>query len=249
MSPEIITLDRVESTNNYLREHGAPMKSGTVVCAVSQTAGRGQRGNSWESAPGCNVTMSMLYRPLNILPAQQFGISTAVALAVADTVIALAPEVADRVCVKWPNDIYVGDSKVAGILIEHVISSSMNISRTIIGLGLNVNQTRFVSDAPNPVSLSMLTGRHYDVTGIVETLAENILARLDDEERCPGTLLEQFNHRLWRREGVYRWVDADGSEFCASIDRVDSDGRLWLRDTTETVRPYLFKQVHPVIFY
>ena len=112
------------STNSELARlaaEGAP--HGTVVSCTAQTSGRGQRGNTWESAPGENVTMSVLIRPDGVAPREQFAISEAVALAVAETLDAYLPS-GMRAEVKWPNDIYVGDRKICGILIENRISST-----------------------------------------------------------------------------------------------------------------------------
>ena len=150
------------STNTELArlaDEGAP--HGTVAIAECQTAGRGQRGNTWESAPGENVTMSVLLHPDGIEPRRQFAISEAVALGVAETLDIYLPA-GMRAEVKWPNDIYVGNRKICGILIENRITST-TIERAIAGIGLNVNQELFVSDAPNPVSLRQLTGARHCV--------------------------------------------------------------------------------------
>ncbi|MDE6431375.1 MAG: biotin--[acetyl-CoA-carboxylase] ligase, partial [Duncaniella sp.] len=121
------------------------------VSARRQTAGRGQRGNSWESAPGKNITMSILLRPEGLHPSRQFVISRAVSLAITGVLRRYMP--ASAVRVKWPNDIYVDDRKICGILIENVISSA-SIRQSVVGIGINVNQRRFLSDAPNPVSMA-----------------------------------------------------------------------------------------------
>ncbi len=137
--------DQLESTNCYLRQYHQGMPQYAVVTAAYQTAGRGQRGNGWESEPGRNLLFSMLYYPpAGLPPSRQFQISKAVAVAVAETVDRLLdgydhPEV----CIKWPNDIYVGDRKIAGILIENALQSSTRIAHSIIGVGLNVNQREF----------------------------------------------------------------------------------------------------------
>ncbi|MDE5927427.1 MAG: biotin--[acetyl-CoA-carboxylase] ligase, partial [Duncaniella sp.] len=147
-----IIKDTLPSTSSYLAGIAADAPHGTVVMAREQTAGRGQRGNSWEAEPGCNITLSLLLRPEGLHPARQFVISQAVSLAIADLV---SHFVAAPVSIKWPNDIYVDDRKICGILIENTITGT-SIDRTIVGIGLNVNQTEFRSDAPNPVSMRQL---------------------------------------------------------------------------------------------
>ncbi len=132
---------------------------GYVLMAREQTAGRGQRGNSWEAAPGMNVTMSVMLRPQGLPAAAQFAISEAVAMGVVDLLDSLG---VDGARVKWPNDIYVGDRKVCGILIENSLCGTI-VGRSVAGVGLNVNQREFVGGAPNPVSLRQLLGRDLDV--------------------------------------------------------------------------------------
>lgn len=241
----IVELDTVDSTSNYLARlaaEGAP--HATVVTARNQTAGRGQRGNSWEAEPGKNITMSMLlrapYLPA-VAPARQFALSEHVALATASVIAPLLP-CPEELAVKWPNDIYVGDRKIAGILLECAISTA-GITRMTVGLGLNVNQTRFVSDAPNPVSLAMITGRTYELRPLLNDLAQAILkfpAVTGEEYPFPDTHT-RYMAALWRREGMHRYRDKEtGEEFEAAIDNVMPDGHLRLRhvDGTLTLHPF-----------
>lgn len=249
MKPNIINIASVDSTNTYLRAMPTETPDMTVVATTDQTAGRGQRGNRWESARGENVTLSMLFRPGGIRPAAQFGISRATALAVADTVVWLLGGSDDgRVMVKWSNDIYVDDKKIAGILIEHSISGD-SISRTIIGIGLNVNQTEFVSDAPNPVSARMLTGREYDLPTVTQRLVTALAERLEAERESCGTASgEEYRRRLWRGKGYHPYrVTASGERFMAEIAGVDPTGMLSLRREDGGVERYSFKEVSSII--
>ena len=171
-----IIKDTLPSTNSYLAGIAADAPHGTVVMAREQTAGRGQRGNSWEAEPGCNITLSLLLRPEGLHPARQFVISQAVSLAIADMV---SHFVAAPVCIKWPNEIYAGDRKICGILIENTITGT-SIDRTIVGIGLNVNQTEFRSDAPNPVSMRQLMPKiEFDVESLARAMVSDILGRVD----------------------------------------------------------------------
>ena len=160
MEWQIIKLEETTSTNTYLDNLDVEREQpeGCVVTTYSQIAGRGQRGNSWEAEPGKNLTFSYLLRPDQIAPQEQFVISQAVSMAVVDVL----SRYADGFSVKWPNDIYYRNSKIAGILIEHNLSG-MSIARTIVGIGLNINQMQFLSDAPNPISLCQITGVEYDL--------------------------------------------------------------------------------------
>ena len=122
----------------------------TVVSTYNQTAGRGQRGNSWESEPHKNLTFSVLLKPQHIIAREQFYISEIVSVAIVNT---LRKYIIDQpIAIKWPNDIYVNDDKICGILIENTLSG-YSISQSIAGIGININQQTFLSNAPNPISL------------------------------------------------------------------------------------------------
>lgn len=222
-------IDRCASTSSEL-DRSAP--HGFALMAREQTAGRGQRGNSWEAEPGMNITMSVMLRPEQVPAIRQFEISEAVALAVADTVEALG---VGNVAVKWPNDIYVGDRKIAGILIENTLSGNM-ISRSVAGIGVNVNQKEFHSDAPNPVSAAQLTGQRYDLQPIAAEMVDRILARLGRDNHA------EYRRRLWRGSGLWTWKTPDGREFQAEIIDVAPDGMLTLSGQP---RPFAFKEVAP----
>ena len=240
----IITLEETASTNTALRAMpDAP--HATVVAARRQTAGRGQRGNTWESEPEKNLTFSILVRPLGIPPVRQMAISRAVSLAIVRWLDSYLPE-GEEASIKWPNDIYVGDRKICGILIEHVLSSG-RIDRTVIGAGINVNQALFRSDAPNPVSLTQLTGRTYPLDAMLEEVTRDIVDLVEAEDCAAGTLTERdYMERLWRREGFHPYRDAAGC-FDAAIDSVAPDGTLTLRRLDGTVSAYAFKEVAAII--
>jgi BirA family biotin operon repressor/biotin-[acetyl-CoA-carboxylase] ligase len=242
---KLISLESVDSTNTYLRSL-PEADNYTIVTAHTQTAGRGQRGNSWEAEPGANITLSMLMRPENISADRQFAISRAVALAVADTVAQFLP-IESNISVKWPNDIYVDDRKIAGILIENSIAGN-DIVRSIIGVGLNDNQTVFVSDAPNPVSLAQLCEAPLNLGQVETALANNLCHRLEaeDAEHGEATAQEYMAH-LWRRIGFHPYVDAEGQQFEASIVDVDPMGFITLQHTDGTSTRHAFKEVAAIL--
>ncbi len=243
MEWNIVKLEAIGSTNTYIDQIDVAdsLSEGYVIVAHSQTAGRGQRGNSWEAAPGKNLTFSYLLRPHDVVAHEQFILSQAVALAVVDVL----SRYADGFSVKWPNDIYYCDKKIAGILIEHNLTGS-HISRTIVGIGLNINQASFVSDAPNPVSLLQIMGREYDLDEVLSAILQATAMRYamcnDDREG----LRQAYANVLYRREGYYRYRDADG-EFEAAIRDVRPDGYLLLVDRAGREREYAFKEVAFVI--
>ena len=198
-------LDACASTSSELAARpDAP--AGLVVAARTQTAGRGQRGNSWEAEPGANLTFSQLLRPAAIGAVRQFELSMIVSLAIADTLDALLAE--------------------AGVA-----------QRTAI----NINQTRFVSDAPNPCSLRQFTGLSYNLEPLLQRFAEAIADALSAYETAPdpAALNVRYMSRLWRRSGIWTFATPDGTRFEAEIIAVDPDGIL----TLSPDRRFAFKEV------
>ena len=234
---EIINIEETASTNSYLSRIAAESAHGTVVSAYRQTAGRGQRGNSWESEPGKNLTFSILLKGTGVAPSGQFSLSEACALGVASTL----RRYIGQASVKWSNDIYYGDSKICGMLIEHSLSGG-KIDHTIAGIGINVNQTVFRSDAPNPISMAMVAGHEFDTGEVLESVCKEFLGS------------------LYRRDGIYPYrsaidsVSVDGketipagAEFEAAILDVASDGILSLQTTSGSIHRFAFKEVSFII--
>lgn len=239
---KIIHLEEVDSTNSYLEREANKLESPVLVMAHNQTNGRGQRGNCWESAPGQNLTFSVLFRPKEFRAAGQFAISEATALAV----VGFLAKHGIKSTVKWPNDIYVGDKKICGILIKHSLMGD-DISYSILGAGINVNQTLFVSDAPNPISMRQITNKEYDLEKLLQEMTECLEHRFQQiyglHHRM--NLHNEFMSNLWRGDGEYHpFIDtASGEKFEAAIDGIALDGVLTLRLKDDTTRSYLFKEV------
>lgn len=247
----LIELDESPSTNTYLASIAADAPHGTVVSARRQTAGRGQRGNSWESAPGENITMSVLLRPGGLHPSRQFVISQAVSLAITGVLRGYMP--GSDVRVKWPNDIYVDDRKICGILIENVITSAA-INHSVVGIGINVNQRRFFSDAPNPVSMAQLTDRSFDLGQLTREFCRAILEEVDTalaaELSGEGTdaLAGRYFASLWRSDGFYPYRDNMRGEMIeARIAAVAPDGLLTLELRGGERRTFAFKEVSAAV--
>jgi len=243
----IIELQSATSTNSYLSGIADNVSHGTVVVTHEQTAGRGQRGNSWEAAPGKNITMSVLLRPKHITPARQFEISQAVSVAIVSFLRRYIP--GETVAVKWPNDIYVGDKKICGILIENSLAGSQ-LEYSIVGIGLNVNQERFLSDAPNPCSITNFTGRRYDLPSMARNLTEEILARVADvDTKNPATAIpSEYRAMLWRGEGFHPYRDNIlGEDIEASIQAIAPTGHITLATRSGDLRTYAFKEITAII--
>jgi BirA family biotin operon repressor/biotin-[acetyl-CoA-carboxylase] ligase len=242
----IISTEELSSTNDYMQKllsEEKELAEGTVVWAKHQTAGRGQGQNKWESEKNKNLTFSVLLYPDFLPVTEQFLLSQLTALGIIDF---LANSCAlEDVTVKWPNDIYWKDKKICGMLIENRLSGH-TISHTILGIGININQEQFMSDAPNPVSVKQITGKEYDLEKILLLLRESILNRylqlLRDEKEQIRT--DYFN-KLYRREGYHLYKDASG-EFSARIKSIKNNGILVLETDTEE-RLYAFKEVSIVL--
>lgn len=235
--------ESLTSTNSEAARIADELSHGETIVALEQTAGRGQRGNTWEAEPYKNLTFTMLLRPDSLRAADSFSLSMAVALGVAD---AVAGRLFDPdISVKWPNDIYWRDKKIAGILIENALTGGM-VKHSIVGIGLNVNQSNFMSDAPNPVSMSQINGCEFDIFSVLEDVEKSILYYVDTMLHAPN-LIDIYMSRLWRRHGLYAWREPSGEQFVASIEKVEQTGHLTLRLEDNTSRRYIFKEIHAVI--
>ena len=236
-----IHLSEVDSTNVEVRrrlEAGEPLPELTLVDADSQTQGRGQRGNSWESEAGQNLSFSLVCHPQWVKASEQFVLSQAIALAVAENV--------DGSTVKWPNDIYIGDRKVSGTLIECDLRGSQ-IETCIIGTGVNVNQTEFRSDAPNPVSMAQVAGHTFDRETLLQAIVQRFVQYYEKIRNGQADEVRQvYRQRLYRRTGFHRYADAQG-EFLAEIADVERTGHLILRKEDGTLHRYEFKEVRFLI--
>lgn len=243
---EIIHLEQTHSTNRYMRQYAEVThhsKEGTVIWADFQTAGRGQKGNSWESTAGKNLLFSLLLCPTGIAAHEQFIISQVISLALLDVLNAIQPGFS----VKWPNDIYYGEKKVAGILIENDLSGHTLYS-SIIGVGLNVNQEVFESDAPNPISMKQITGitwdRHELLNELLERIFDHYTAALDHRSEL---IHDSYMKGLFRNEGYHPFLDEQKRPFEARIKRIDLTGEITLEDKQGTDRTFAFKEVEFVI--
>ena len=210
-----------------------------LLTADYQHEGRGQRGTHWEAEPGKNLLFGLRFKPENWTAANQFLLSQIVALAVADS---LKPHVAEGVTIKWPNDIYVGNKKICGMLLEHDLQGDC-IMATRIGVGLNVNQRAFAGDAPNPISLYQLLSKEVDRAALLRRFIKHFVKHYNAALAGKAEQLRlSYCRQLYRLEGLHPYKDKDGN-FMAEIESLDNDGRLGLRDEAGKVRHYYFKEV------
>jgi BirA family biotin operon repressor/biotin-[acetyl-CoA-carboxylase] ligase len=243
-------LQTVHSTNSFLRELNGGDASFDMELATTefQTAGRGQKGNSWESEKSKNLLFSILLHPVYVQPSKQFCISEAIALAVVKSLKEIVADelVAKDFSVKWPNDIYWKNKKIAGILIENELFGS-TIRDCIVGVGININQQNFISDAPNPVSLYNILGVSTNVEEVLDAIIKQFVANVSMIENGQTALLhKEYMDSLFRRKGIYPYRDCS-SEFMATINDVREDGRLILTDSDDKERIYEFKEVAIVL--
>lgn len=241
----IIKLDSVGSTNTYMAEiadHGN-LPEGSVVIARAQTEGRGLDQNTWESEAGKNLTLSMILYPRFLPAVRQFILSKVVALGVMETVVQLLPDNPDNiVSIKWPNDIYIDDRKVAGILIQHSIMGS-GIDHTIIGIGLNVNQIKFIGNAPNPVSLRMISGNDLDLNEVLGLLTGNIKKYYELlRSRYFGKLDKAYLSHFYRINTYCKFRMGE-TVFEAQITGVNTYGQLMLETREGDLFKFAMKEV------
>jgi BirA family biotin operon repressor/biotin-[acetyl-CoA-carboxylase] ligase len=227
-----------QSTNNLLKER---VKSETLpeffaVRTAFQMAGKGQMGNSWESERGKNLLFSFVLYPHHIPLSEQFYISQIVSLALVQVLIKRGIDAR----IKWPNDIYVNDKKIAGILIENSLRGN-RMEYSIVGVGLNVNQQIFKSDAPNPVSMLNILAYKTSITALFSDIRNQLIKIYTKED----TLSIAFNYQdhLIRTSGFHRYKNAENIEFEASFERIDTDGQLWLKLTNGELQGFYFKEV------
>jgi len=237
---KIERIDELGSSNNYAATQllTKRLPEGIVFVANSQVDGRGQVSNRWESEPNKNLTFSILLYPEFLEIMMQFEISKAISLGVVD----FLKELTDHISIKWPNDIYIGTKKAAGILIENSIRID-KISSCIVGIGLNINQQIFVSDAPNPISLTQETGLTYNLEESLSQLCQKIDARYHQLRNGDFRQIDNdYIGRLYQLGNWSHYSDENG-DFEGKIIGVDQIGRLMIETRDGNIKKYHFKEV------
>ena len=227
--------NQLDSTNAYLQRKQSECDiRNWVVSADEQTAGKGMGNNGWESEVGKNLTFSLAV-DMGFLPAErQFLLSKAVPLGIIEVLDTILP--AKKLSIKWPNDIFFENHKLAGILINSTIKTNM-MDVSIIGIGLNVNQMQFQNWPTQPTSLKKITGKDYDMQPLMEQIAEHILIKVEQLKSDPTVIEQNYLKRLFR----YRtWADYEvgGKTMRLFLTGIDPFGRLQLVD--EQQEPHIF---------
>ena len=248
-------IKETHSTSTLLREQYTDALPHLYTIRTDyQTAGRGQAGNTWESEKGKNLLFSTLLRHEELHATEQWRISMWVAITLWEV---LAKHLGkERLTIKWPNDIYYGDKKLVGILIENALIGQY-VEHSIVGIGVNVHQMDWQSNAPNPISMKEITGREYDIEGL---LKEWICSMKSWKNSKIEELSSAYLQHLYRREGWHEYVEREVSiaptsiaekgtknTFLAKIVTVTEQGELVLRLQDNAEKKYHFKQIRFVI--
>ena len=236
----VIRLNETVSTNDFLAQlmKNNPVEEGMVVWANYQTGGKGEGGSTWESKRGENLTISVLLTPVFLSPVRQFTLLKAIALGVKDFVSLYT----DTVFVKWPNDIYVGTDKIAGILIENSFIGD-RFENSLVGVGFNVNQVYFSKDIPNPVSLKILLKKNLDLNECFNLLCNALNSRyLMLGKKKFAELDEDYHNSLYKREQKTTFHTLERS-FEATISGVEESGKLILLLKDKTLKSFGFKEI------
>jgi len=210
----------------------------TLVTAEFQTAGRGAGTNTWESERSQNLLFSLVVYPRQLQANQMFALSEVTALAIRDALNSYA----EGFQIKWPNDIYWNNRKAVGMLIENDLRGKW-VHRSIIGVGVNINQTRFLSDAPNPISLAQILGHEEDRSQVLDSIMQQFTHYYNMmEEEQYAALHDLYMQHLYRKGEPHTYSDANGT-FVARIIDVEPTGHLILEDENKKLRRYDFKEV------
>lgn len=220
------------STNTHLLQlcqQSPTQPEGTLIITHHQTAGRGQRGSTWVTAPGKNFTLSILFKPTFLRVMEQFYLTVFTSLSIYDY---LRSKGCSRIRIKWPNDVYVGSKKICGILIENIVAGD-RFSNVVVGLGLNVNQTEFSVDTAT--SMAIESGQEFDLDTELEVLLAFIEARyLKLRSKELQSLMAEYLPLLYWHGEAHTFRDS-GGDFEGIITGLDETGRLKIRRKNEEV--------------
>ncbi|HTA28243.1 MAG TPA: biotin--[acetyl-CoA-carboxylase] ligase [Bacteroidia bacterium] len=222
-------LEQVDSTNSYALNlvRDKPPAEGCIIWAKEQLAGRGQRGTQWSSEALANLTFSLILRPQFLPIAEQFQLTKAIALGIAGFVSHILENSTD-VKIKWPNDIYVKNCKIAGILIENVLEQS-TMKYSVVGIGLNVNQTLFDPSIPNPASLKSLTGKDFNTEDCLLQLCSFIEKQYLDLRAANYEQLDEAYRNLLYRRGIEQNFTLKDEPYTGKIEGVNQSGHLLIQ--------------------
>ena len=235
-----VHLEQIDSTNAYLQRQQSECDiRNWVVSTDGQTAGKGMGSNTWESEVGKNLTFSLALG-MDFLPAErQFLLSEAVPLGIAEVLDAILPS--EQLSIKWPNDIYYGNRKLGGILINSTIKGGM-MDISIIGIGLNVNQMQFQDWPTHPISIKQITGKEYELQPLLEQIAEHVLLKVEQLKSNPTAIEQEYLKRLFRYR-TWAEYEVDGEVMRLFITGIDEFGRLLLIDEQQIQHTFDIKEI------
>ena len=281
---DIMWLDSVDSTNSEAKRHISDIDNLSVLSALSQSEGRGQKGNKWSSVPGENLTFSIVLKfgeetageaglsvagklRLEVAAREQFVLTEITSL----SIVEFLSRHGIKAKIKWPNDIYVGDKKICGVLIENSLRGE-NLSSSIIGIGLNVNQRNFDVNLSNPTSMALETGLQEDIKGCLEEFMDIFQNTLFAALSSDHNLRDSYLSHLWRRNIPAQYIDLStqhielsnqhlepsahpspegqhpGREFTGIIRNLSPIGHLQIEDTEKgELKKFAFKEISYIL--
>ena len=267
---DIMWLDSVDSTNSEAKRRIPDIDNLSVLSALSQSEGRGQKGNKWSSFPGENLTFSIVLKfgeqtagkarlsvagklCLAVAAREQFVLTKITSL----SIVEFLSRHGIKAKIKWPNDIYVGDKKICGVLIENSLRGE-NLSSSIIGIGLNINQRNFDVNLPNPTSMALETGLLEDIKGCLEEFMDIFQNTLFAALSSDHNLRDSYLSHLWRRNIPAQYIDLSahpspegqhhGREFTGIIRNLSPIGHLQIEDTEKgELKEFAFKEISYIL--
>lgn len=240
-------IKQTDSTNRELwrmLDAGQELPAGFTLWAGDQTAGKGLGNTSWISQPFKNLTFSLLLKPVFLHPAKQFLLNKAIAVAIITALSEISSTIAFQI--KWPNDIYFNNKKIAGTLIENRIMGQ-KFEACVVGVGVNINQREFSADLPNPTSLALLSGKDYEINGVMNMIQKHIML-------CYTNVKQQSNiaiHNTYLEHllgfGRLMQFASEGKIFYATIVDVNDYGKLILQDENGDQKEFAMKEIELVL--
>lgn len=240
--------ETIDSTNIEAVKQFNSLNDFEVIASKFQTEGRGQRGTKWESAKGENITLSIILKPDGIKAENQFIISQMVSLGI----LKYLKERGVKAKIKWPNDIFVGDKKIAGVLIEHLLSGD-NLSGSIVGIGLNLNQVNFHHSTPNPTSLRRESNLEYNLDDEINDLLGSIYQIYQSfkgygSDRELNRIESQYHNSLYRLDQFHQYIETPSNVVITSkITGIARNGCLTMENEDGITKEYSFKEIKYIL--
>ena len=244
-----IRLKRINSTNKYAVDIISKSKpiEGTVISASFQYDGKGQIGRYWESEESKNITCSTILHPTFLLAHDQFQLNMAVSLAIHDFIDHFLAGEGHQIKIKWPNDIYVNNHKIAGILIQNNLKGKY-ISSSVIGTGININQTQFSKEIPNPTSLAILQKSELDLESAFQWLFRFLTKRyLQLSAGHIAAIRKEYLDHLYRKDEWSEFLDERETRFMGRIIDIDESGQLIVEMKDGIQKAFAFREIKFVI--